>query len=1276
MSAPKVDFLGTSRFELRRRLGSGGMGVVYEAFDRERQRVVALKTLIHAEASNLFRFKREFRSLADVSHPNLVSLYELMSDGNYWFFTMELIEGTDFLSYVREPVQPVGENLFSESPTLRVSQTDFRKSPKEMRELDSSISDSGEHMNATTGAVSHLPSLTSLNLSRLRSTLKQLVEGVFALHQSKMLHRDIKPSNILVTKEGRVVLLDFGLVTDTVAQFLQQDIAMAGTPAYMSPEQVARLPVTEASDWYNVGVVLYEALTGRLPFTGNIFEVFERKRNEDPPAPRQLAPSLPADLDQLCQDLLRHEPQKRPQGLEVLRRLEGAAQKKKSPPPLPTQDELFIGRERFMRTLHDAFQLSKQHQTVTVYLHGSSGIGKSTLTRRFIKELQMREQDSFVILGGRCYERESVPYKALDGVVDSLSKYLMSLDQTEAEALMPHDVNALSRLFPVMLQVRSIARSPFQEQVIPDPLALRRRAFKALRELLTRIAERHSLIIFIEDLHWADADSTMLLADLLRPPAAPPLLLIASFRSEEIESKSFLRALLKEANSVTRRELTVGSLPLEDARQLARSLLPQDLPNASTIIETIVREAGGSPFFVEQLAGYALASREAAPTGITLAQMLDERLDQLPAGARQLLETLAVAGRPVPPLVAFQASKLEGDEAPLIASLRAARLLRMGGTNQGIELYHDRLRETLYSLLEPEHVRLIHRSLAETLSIRGLDDPEALYQHLRGAGETELAEIQAVRAAKKATSALAFDRAALFYRRALKLAPPDIASTFTLKAALAESLANAGRTLDAARAFQEAADAAATFGDALDLRRRAAEQLLMGGHIGEGLAVIRRVLNAVGFNLPRPKRALLSLLIGRTQLWFRGLGFVEREANELAPLALSRIDICWAVAAGLGMVDLIRAADFQTRNLLLSLRAGEPYRIARALAAEVGFTATGGGPKRERAAHLAQVAHTLSERVGHPHAIGLAKAAKGLAAYLTGEWREAFEECESAVKILRDECTGVTWELTSTQRFLLSSLMYLGEVAEISSRVPSLLNAAKEQGNLYAATDLRTRLNLVWLAVDDPDQARQEVIEALQAWSQEGFHFQHFSSLHALTQIELYTGDGLIAWKHLNGQWRDIESSMLWRVQALRIEALFLRGRTALAAALNSQNSAAAARQYLRTAEQSAARIEKEKMRWAAPLALLIRAGIASFRQQTTRSATMLYATAEKTLEDADMWLHAAAARRRRGQFSTGTLSRKLIAEADEWMTQQRIIRPDRIMQMLAPAFDEQSHRL
>ncbi len=590
-------------------------------------------------------------------------------------------------------------------------------------------------------------------------------------------------------------------------------------------------------------------------------------------------------------------------------------------------------------------------------------------------------------------------------------------------------------------------------------------------------------------------------------------------------------------------------------------------------------------------------------------------------------------------------------------------MLRSVGENDGVEPYHDRIREALASSLNADSVRQVHRRLVQTLLLKGLDDPEALFEHYLGAGEQEQASRYAALAAKKATEALAFDRAALFYRRALEFAPAVGANRVELRAELAEALANAGSPAEAAEHYLEAARNIDQT-RALDLQRRAAEQLLMGGHIEEGLQVIQTVLSAVGFNLAAgPKRALLSLLMRRLHLRLRGIKFVRRDVSEIPKEQILRIDICWAVAAGLGMVDTIRAADFQTRHLLLALRAGELYRVARALNLEAGFTATAGKSAMKRAEQLRAVAESLSKESGHPHAIGLYSYTSGLAAFLVGQWQRAAEMLSEAEEILRYRCAGVSWEIASTQTFLLSSLIYLGEMREISVRLPLLLSAAEKRSNLYELTDLRTRANLFWLMDDDPDEARVQVIEAMQKWTQKGFHRQHYNALLALAQIELYTGDGIVAWKQISDQWPALSKSMMLRVQIIRVEALHLRARCALAAAATDTGDA---QRLIEVAEHLANQIAKEAMKWADPLAALLQAGVANLRddRQTTIS---LLSKASAGFDDADMKLYAAVARRRLGEITGGAEGQLLTGEADSWMLAQKIKAPVRITQMLAP---------
>ncbi len=308
-----------------------------------------------------------------------------------------------------------------------------------------------------------------------------------------------------------------------------------------------------------------------------------------------------------------------------------------------------------------------------------------------------------------------------------------------------------------------------------------------------------------------------------------------------------MSALLEKAGTDTCREVLVNALSQSESAKLVRDFLGAPADVLEPFTDGILREARGNPFLLEQLARYAATNDQTATSGITLGMMLDARLRHQPRGARRFLNTLAVAGRPINPEIVFQAAGLSGDELTLVSSLRAAQFLRSGGEGHAVELYHDRIRETLASQIDPAAATQIHRGLAQAIEGRGIDDPEALFEHYMGAGERVRAATHAAVAAKKAASALAFDRAVAFYRRALELAPASGAELIDLKRGLAETLANAGRPAEAAQAFLELAPITSA-SHSLDFKRRAAEQLLMGGHINEGLDLIKSVLSAVGFH--------------------------------------------------------------------------------------------------------------------------------------------------------------------------------------------------------------------------------------------------------------------------------------------------------------------------------------------------------------------------------------------------------------------------------------------
>ena len=1226
-----------SRFEIRRTLGSGGMGVVYEAYDVQRQQVVALKKLHRSDASGLYRLKHEFRSLADVAHPNLVPLYELIRDGHECFFTMELVDGVDFLSWVR----PAGTNETKSDLTPTHSAS---LASRPTLEKATGPSDRSYVSPAARGV---------LRIEFLRRALRQLAEGVEALHEAGRLHRDLKPSNVLVRSDGRVVILDFGLVEDL--QLLDGDhhVTFGGTPAYMSPEQMAELPMTAASDWYSVGVMLYEALTGRRPSIRSLFRLDERSDAFLPPI--EIDPTIPRDLNDLCVALLALESAARPDGHEVLGRL-GAA-RPFLPAPRLVRNRPFIGRELQAQQLWRAYDAVKAGTAAAALIHGPSGIGKTALVQHFIDELQEREPGT-VVLRGRCYEQESVPYKALDSLVDDLFRYAKRLSRLEVQAMVPTNIDILVRLFPVLepLQLSIRRRRPGVD--VPDSQESRRRAFAALREMLTRLADTHPLVLFIDDLQWGDQDSALVLSELMGPPDPPPALILLAYRSEAAATTPLIQEMNRQragSSPAQLIDLPIGELSDDETLEFARSLGLSDERAAA-----IARASEGSPLFVNEIAHLALEVEE-QETPLTVDDLIRARIERLPEGARRVLEIVAIAGQPMERSVVEKAAAVAGPDAML--TLRSHHLLRsrVVAGHEEVMTHHDRFREAIRASLDEGRRRELHRRLAAVLEEEGHLDPEMLATHLAAAGETERAAEQTVLAADRAAEALAFEHAARLYGFALGL-HPEMPNVDPVRIRLANALANAGRGSDAAPLYLTAAQSAEPPA-ALELRRRAAENLLRGGHVDAGIRVVRDVLASVGLELPRtPRRALIGYLWRRILLRLRGWSSREKSAKQIDPAVLMKIDICWSVIIGLARIDNVRSAYFQPIHLRLALNAGEPFRVARALTVEAGFAGTRGGPGRQHALRILERAEKQVRHVEHPLGIGLVSLAASIAHFYVGLFGRSLESAEKADKIFRESCTGVTWEINTSQNYVLSSLAYLGDYGEIAKRIPVRLREAQERGDLYAATDPTGRAGIAWLAADQADVARHAIEEVMSQWSLIGFHFQHFIELQAHSQIDLYGDNAAQALARLEQRWPMLKASMLLRIQFNRIEALHLRARCAVAVAAVSGD-----RSLLRAVDRDADAIASERMSWSLPLAETLRAAVALQRGNAPAAVAALR-RAISGFDKAQMAAHAGVARWRLARLIGGDEGRALSADAERWMQAAGVRRPEQFARVLAPA--------
>src|SRR5262245_44336444 len=192
---------------------------------------------------------------------------------------------------------------------------------------------------------------------------------------------------------------------------------------------------------------------------------------------------------------------------------------------------------------------------------------------------------------------------------------------------------------------------------------------------------------------------------------------------------------------------------------------------------------------------------------------------------------------------------------------------------------------------------------------------------------------------------------------------------------------------------------------------------------------------------------------------------------------------------------------------------------------EACYSATGGGETRDRTAHLVSEAHALAKQLGHPHAIGLARYAAGVAAFLEGRFPETKIACAEAERIFREETSGAAWEVASARVFHLWSVGFLGELMDLSRIVKENLREALERGDRYAAANLRTGLaNLAWLAAGDPDGAQRQIDETMAEWSQRGFHIQHYYDLVARSGIDLYRGRGKSAHARVLERWPELKA--------------------------------------------------------------------------------------------------------------------------------------------------------
>ena len=1225
MDAFPATGLADGRFRLVRLLGEGGMGKVFEAFDRDLRAPVAIKMMRSHSAEALLRLKREFRSLQEVRHDNLVRLGELFVEKDDCYFTMELVDGVDFLDHV---LVRASKRRHSKSSHATVSGTKPLPRPDDVWDADT------------------LRLEVLYDESRLRAALRQVADGLAALHQGGKVHRDLKPSNVLITPEGRVVLLDLGLAVDAGDELPVGIIE--GTIEYMAPEQAAGATADPSSDLYALGAVLYEALTGRPPFVGEPLEVLRDKQVHDPIAPQSMFAGVPSDLDELCLALLRRDPARRPTAREVADGLADAGrpdwQRRGGRGVAPRPEAPFVGRAEELAALQRALEESAR-RPVVLLIEGEAGVGKSALVRRFAAELR---GSGALVLAGRCDAQESVPFRAFDGIADALTRWLVTLDPEERTPLLPEDAPVLSRLFRVFERLVPPERG--EDGGGLDVRARRRRAFAVLRELLGAVARRQPTALVIDDLQWIDGDTVQLLEAVfaLRPP---PLLLIGNWvRSKDKDRMEPLRAALAPLD-VDVREMTLRQLGPSEAAALAWSLLPE---GDEEIVVRIASSSGGSPLFLEQMAAAAASGRDFPDT---LEGVLFQRISELDSDAREVLEVVCMAGLAIDlGTVARACGMARQDLAQALARLEDERLVRTTGArrNDVVEPYHDSVRQAARAMVTPEQAKNRHRVLAEALEKRAAA-PWLVFHHFLAAGEPAMAAPFAVEAAVRARRELSARRVARLCRVAIELLPAGHAARGELCRAYAVALANAGQGAEAARWYLEAA-AAVDGVDTVELRRRAADHLLRCGRIDDGMAVVREVLGAVGVATAASTReAVTSLLWRRARVRLRGMRGSRASGKPADPGALLRADVCLSIGMSLGLIDTVQGAGIHALGALEAMRLGDPDRLARALAIEAAYAASDGTRGESRTARLLDDADAAARRARTPLPAEMVRWSRGIAEFLSGRYREALAELDAAARGLAERCPGQVWELASCELFAAWALSHLGRLDELERRLSELERTARWNDDRFTLALSRTANGVLpFLAADRPDEATARVDHAMAQWSQAGFHLQHMMDLVGRTEIDLYRGDGEAAWRRLEELAPVIQGALVLRVQHTRITHLDLRARAALAAGDRAR---------LADIEENARKILKERAPWAAGHVHARLAAVAAAAGRTDEAVRLL-ATAGEAHAAAGLVLPSAAVRLRRAE-----LRGERIEDDPAWgdLVAAGVRHPERWMAMYAP---------
>ena len=826
------------RYRIDAELGRGAMGVVYRARDTELNRDVAVKVLpgeaLGGEARA--RLLHEARAAALLNHRHIVGVYDVGEESGAPFIVMELVEGTN----------------------LRGAGT--------------------------------------LSLAEVVALARQLCEALDHAHAHGVVHRDLKPENVLLARgsEGPIAkLADLGVATTGHARLTEAG-AIVGTAAYLAPEQALGRPVDGRSDLYALGVVLYELVAGRLPFSGDdALVVISQHLHAPVTPPRAFRADLPPALEAIILRLLAKDPAQRfASAREVATALaelrdplaaggHGAASKATAAGPATADLALLeqlvrgrlVGRVHELHQLRELWRLAQQGRRHVALVSGEPGAGKTRLASEAVVFARL---NGAVVLQGGCYEYEAAsPYLPF---VEALRRWVH--DQP-AETVRAHAGPVASELVKLAPELEARI-GPIPPSPALGPNEERLRLFDHVARFFQTISGGGGLLLFIDDLHWADAGSLALLHYLMRNLVEERVLVLATYRELELDRAHPLAAALVEwerERLVTR--VRLERFRLEETAALLASLFGQETVSAD-FAEVVHRETEGNPFFIEEVVKSLIEQGQIYRSGdgwdrkevreLTIPQSvkaaIGRRLDRLSPACAEALHTAAAVGK-VFAFAELAAVTVAGEDALLDAldEACAAQLLQARGGEE-FAFTHDKIREVLVEELNPIRRRRLHQRIGEGLEkLYGSgagDHAEKLTFHFNESGDLARGFRYGMEAGRQAERLFALDSALGLYERARECAealerPADLCAA---ERRMGGVYARRGAVAEAVLHFERARDLAALPAE------RAAIKVAIGeiyARIGDarGLESLNQALAELDPQTQSNDLALALALVGR-----------------------------------------------------------------------------------------------------------------------------------------------------------------------------------------------------------------------------------------------------------------------------------------------------------------------------------------------------------------------------------------------------------------------------